>query len=337
MNSTENWQALLLSSPAPKNTLNKQFQLHICPLDYQAIFSISGPDSENFLQGQLTCDIQEVIKNGSSIGAHCNPKGGILSTMRVIKQDSGYLLRTNSENFEQTLTGLNKYMMFSKAQSTDISSSRVGFGIFGDKASEFLMTEFDSAPLIDNQVVESNNTVIVKVPGERYEVWMEVNEAKQWLSCTAVQEKLLSSAHWHKLDIINGIADIYPASSGDFIPQMCNLQAVGGVSFQKGCYTGQEIITRLHFRGKLNKQLVLATFQQSPQQLSLCIGQNIVNSDQKIVGKLLQSSCVENECYLQLIINHRDADQALFLENGIELQPLPLPYSLDPKLFLRKD
>ena len=335
MNSTENWQ-VLLSSSTPKTTLNKQSQLHICPLDYQAIFSISGPDSEKFLQGQLTCDIQEVIKNGSSIGAHCNPKGSILSTMRVIKQDSSYLLRTNSENFEQTLTGLNKYMMFSKAQSTDISSSRVGFGIFGDKASDFLIAEFDSIPLIDNQVIESDNTVIVKVPGERYEVWMEVNEAKQWLSCTPVQEKLLSSAHWHKLDIINGIADIYPASSGNFIPQMCNLQAIGGVSFQKGCYTGQEIITRLHFRGKLNKQLVLASFQQT-QQLSLSIGQNIVNSDQKIVGKLLQSCCVENVCYLQLIINHRDSEHSLFLENGTELDSLPLPYSLDPKLFLRKD
>jgi folate-binding protein YgfZ len=335
MTSTENWQALLLSFPAPKTTLDKQSKLHICPLDYQAMFSISGPDSDKFLQGQLTCDIQEVIKNGSSIGAHCNPKGSILSTMRVIKQNNGYLLRTNSENFEQTLNGLNKYMMFSKASSTDISASRIGFGVFGEKASDFLMAEFDSCPLVDNQVIESNGTVIVKVPGERYEVWMEANKAKQWLSCTAVQEKLLSSSHWHKLDIINGIADIYPASSGDFIPQMCNLQAIGGVSFQKGCYTGQEIITRLHFRGKLNKQLVLATFQ--PSQHTLSIGQNIVNSDQKNVGKLLQSSCVENACYLQLIINHRDAEQALFLENGIELQPLSLPYSLDPKLFLRKD
>jgi len=337
MNSTENWQALLLSSPAPKTTLDKQSQLHICPLDYQAMFSISGPDSNKFLQGQLTCDMQEVIKNGSSIGAHCNPKGSILSTMRIIKHENSYLLRTNSDNFEQTLSGLNKYMMFSKANSTDISSSRMGFGVFGDKANDFLIAEFDNCPLVDNQVIESNGTIIVKVPGERYEVWMETNKAKQWLSCEAVQEKLLSSSHWHKLDIINGIADIYPASSGDFIPQMCNLQAIGGVSFQKGCYTGQEIITRLHFRGKLNKQLVLATFQQSPQQPSLSIGQNIVNSDQKIVGKLLQSSCVENACYLQLIINHRDADQPLFLENGIELQPLPLPYSLDPKLFLRKD
>jgi len=337
MNSTENWQALLLSSPAPKNTLNKQSKLHICPLDYQAMFSISGPDSEKFLQGQLTCDIQEVIKNGSSIGAHCNPKGSILSTMRVIKYHNSYLLRTNSENFEQTLNGLNKYMMFSKANSTDISSSRVGFGVFGDQASDFLIAEFDNAPLTDNQVIASNNTVIVKVPGDRYEVWMEVNKAKQWLSCAAVQEKLLSSSHWRKLDIINGIADIYPASSGDFIPQMCNLQAVDGVSFQKGCYTGQEIITRLHFRGKLNKQLVLATLLQTQPQLSLSIGQNIVNSDQKTVGKLLQSSCVENECYLQLIINHRDAEQSLFLENGSALQPFPLPYSLDPKLFLRKD
>ena len=336
MNSTENWQALLSSSPVQVTALDKQSQLHICPLDYQAMFSISGPDSDIFLQGQLTCDIQEVIKNGSSIGAHCNPKGSILSTMRVIKHDSSYLLRTNSENFEHTLSGLNKYMMFSKALSTDISSSRVGFGVFGDKASDFLMAEFDSVPLTNNQVIESNNTVIVKVPGERYEVWMEVNKAKQWLSCSTVQENLLSSAHWHKLDIINGIADIYPASSGDFIPQMCNLQAIGGVSFQKGCYTGQEIITRLHFRGKLNKQLVLATFQPS-QQVTLSIGQNIVNNAQKTVGKLLQSSCVENVYYLQLIINHRDADQPLFLENGIELQPLPLPYSIDPKLFLRKD
>jgi len=336
MKSSENWQVLLAAIPAPNTKPSLDLKVHICPLDYQAIFAINGADCEKFLQGQLTCDMREVSIKGSSLAAHCNPKGSMLSTMRVITFNNGYLLKTNTENFEQSILLLNKYMMFSKAQSTDLSGEWVGFGIYGEQAYAFLDTEFTGIPHTENQVVEFENSLIIKIPGQRYEVWMSFAEAKLWLAKTQVQQALLSSQYWHKQDIVNAIADIYPASSGEYIPQMCNFQAIGAVSFQKGCYTGQEIITRLHFRGKLNKQLVIAKFKTTSSSTPPAIGQSVINDQQKKIGKVLQSCITDDDCYLQIIVNHKDVEQQMFLDNNIELQAIPLPYTLDEALFIRK-
>ena len=323
----------LALEPAPTDSNNP---LKIYPLDYQAVLQISGPDSQLFLQGQLTCDMREVHREGSRIAAHCNPKGSMLSTMRVIAHQDDFLLRINTQNFTDSHTALNKYMMFSKAQATDLSEQWVGFGITGEQAVSFLRETFEKIPECDNHTHSQPNKVLTKVPGDRYEAWMSLQEARQWLTLPTLQTSLLTSNHWKTLDIINAIADVYPLSSGHYIPQMANLQALAGISFQKGCYTGQEIITRLHFRGKLNKQLITGKFSLNSPEERPEIGQKILNFEKKSIGKVLQSSIANGMCYLQIIINHKDAEQSLFLEAGTELQNITLPYSLDPDLFIRK-
>ncbi|NQZ29652.1 MAG: folate-binding protein YgfZ [Oceanospirillaceae bacterium] len=338
MTTSASWNTLLNATCIEKlnSFTDSSAALQISPLDYQALFSISGADSQSFLQGQLTCDMRDVSSQGSRLAAHCTPKGAMVSAMRVVSFNDSFLLRVNSASTAQCITALNKYMMFSKAQATDLSEQWVGFGISGNDALSFISNHFDNIPTDVNQSITEQDKVLIKVPGNRYEAWLTLDEAKKWLAEPLLIAALAPSTLWHKLDIINGIADVYPQTSGMFIPQMCNLQALAGVSFNKGCYTGQEVITRLHFRGKLNKQLIIAQFQLDDLNNENYIAQLVNSKEQNNVGKVLQSCIIENICYLQIIINHSKAENALHLDNDTSLKTLPLPYILDPDLFTRK-
>lgn len=321
------WQELVLNSVAEPIDST----LIACPLDKQALLQFSGPDSEKFLQGQLSCDLNEVTSIGSRLAAHCNPKGSMHSIMRVVHYKDSFLLRCNLPNIEYTQENLSKYMMFSKAQCNNLQESWLGLGLSGTDAAPFLLTHFDSIPEETDQTAFSSDYVIIKTPGERFELWMPFSKMSELIK--SLDGKFATSDNWYKQDILQGIADIHPATREQFIPQMCNLQALNGVSFRKGCYTGQEVITRLHFRGKLTKQLCLAKTQHSA---NIAIGDTILNDQQSKIGRVIQRVKSGEWIYLQLVVNHKFIDQAFYLESGATVTAIELPYQLDPELFTRK-
>lgn len=338
MTTSDSWHTLLhdIGAKSPRPQLDSHANLQAFPLDYQSLFSINGADALSFLQGQLTCDMREVKVQGSRLAAHCTPKGAMVSAMRVIDFNNNFLIRVNNENLKQTIAQLNKYMMFSKAKATDLSGTWFGLGIVGDAAVDFLQNHFNVVPTAENQSTVDGQKVVIKVPGNRYEIWANQDEIKRLLNTPLLLIGLTASMHWHKLDITNAIADVYPQTSTMFIPQMCNLQALSGVSFNKGCYTGQEVITRLHFRGKLNKQLITAKAQMTDSDNQPEIGQSVHSKEQNNIGKILQCCFINNTCYLQIVVNHSKAEKSLYLDSNIALQTLALPYKLDSELFTRK-
>ncbi|MCJ8297934.1 MAG: hypothetical protein MJK13_03220 [Pseudomonadales bacterium] len=226
--------------------------------------------------------------------------------------------------------------MFSKAQASDLQQW-FGFGIQGSAADSLLQQHFLQLPATTDQVIASSDKFLIKVPGDRYELWLKPEQAESWLADNIVAANLVSSDHWLKQEILSAIPDIYPQSSCSYLPQMCNLQALGGVSFNKGCYTGQEIVTRLHFRGKLNKHLLTAKLNFDNMDNSIFIGCDIDSADRAKIAKVLQCVTIKNETFVQLVINVKYAAEALFSETGLALQTLPNPYDLDPSLFVRKD
>lgn len=310
-------------------------QTAIYPLDRQALLRISGQDSETFLQGQLSCDIREVTLSTSQLAAHCTPKGSMHSIMRVIKINEGFLLRCNSENIEYTQSNLTKYMMFSKASCDNLSDEWSGIGVMGDEVDSFLSEHLCGSISNSNDQRDSTSPVVIKVPGNRYEIWAPTKHLNELINKVASINVLTSSSAWYKEEITQGIPDIFPQTRELFIPQMCNLQALGGVSFKKGCYTGQEVITRLHFRGKLTKYLTLAKISTEAAG-DLTIGSSIFNQDGTKAASVLQLSEQDEYFYVQLIVNHKQSEQQLFLSSNEALTKIELPYSLDPELFIRK-
>jgi len=340
MTSQSTWQSLLKplllndSACALDHT-----DLNIYPLDYQSAFKIVGPDSQSFLQGQLSCDMKEVSSQGSRLAAHCNPKGSMLSLMRVVKVNSdSFLIKTNNDNFQNTIDNLNKYMMFSKAEAVNVSHHWLGFGLDGDKAETFIFSQYQQkCPVNINETVTTDNVIVVKISATRYEVWLDITQAQQWLNDTEICKKIKPSKYWLKQDVKGAIPDIHPQNSSQFIPQMCNLQALQGVSFNKGCYTGQEVITRLHFRGKLTKYLISAKIKRDQLQNDVAINDSVHSIEHNNVGKVLQSVEVEGMVYLQIIVNYKYSKEPLYFDNNIAIQALPQPYELDASLFTRKD
>ena len=339
MTSLSTWQSLLKPlSLTNTNTALTDSDLTIYPLDYQSAFKIVGPDSHAFLQGQLSCDLKEVNTQGSRLAAHCTPKGSMLSVMRVIKMSiDSYLIKTNSENLQNTIDNLNKYMMFSKAEAINISDQWLGFGIEGANAQALISEQCEQCPAEINQTVVTDSKMAIKVSPTRYELWLNITQAQQWLNETDICNKISPSKYWLKQDITDAIPDIYPQNSSQFIPQMCNLQALQGISFNKGCYTGQEVITRLHFRGKLTKHLIIAKIKRDQLENDVAINDAVHSAEQNNVGKVLQSVDIEGVVYLQIIVSYKYSQEPLFFENNIAIQALPQPYELDISLFTRKD
>jgi folate-binding protein YgfZ len=311
--------------------------LSISPLTDRSLFKVIGEDAEKFLQGQLSCDMREVSADQSTLGSHCNPKGSMLSVFRVHSFNDHYLLSVNNQNLDASITNLNKYIMFSKAKIENLKGQWFGFGIMGENAENFVAKHFSNLPVKDQQQHNDVDKLIVKVPGERYEIWFNAELAARFTGQTDVIENLNSYALWKKQEILNGIADITPLSSASYIPQMCNLQQFTAISFKKGCYTGQEVITRLHFRGKLNKILITAKVACSLVDNEITVGDDLHCSDRQNIAKVLQLVAVEQYIYLQIVINYKYSQEPLLIQNGIAIDTLPLPYHLDPELFIRKD
>lgn len=317
-------------------SVDNQHSLSICQLSERSIFKITGEDSSKFMQGQLSCDMREVDQSHSLLGSHCNPKGSMLSIMRVQRIKDEYYLTLNSQNLAPCIANLNKYIMFSKAQTKDINSQWTGFGIFGEQAQKFIERQFSHAPQETGDVVADADRFVVKVPGNRFELWLKSVIATDFLAQPIVNANLLEYNHWKKQEILNAIADINPLNSACYIPQMCNLQVFSGISFKKGCYTGQEVITRLHFRGKLNKFLIIAKCPSEAVDNSLAIGSAVNCEARDTVGKVLQYVTLADSTYLQIVVNFAYAQESLSLTDGTLIQTLDLPYPLDPELFVRK-
>lgn len=325
-------QKAVLSS-SDKSTL-------VIPLIHQRVLSVSGEDTEKFLQGQLTCDVKAVTSRGSSLGAHCNIKGHMISLFRLlgVKNDEIWM-RMSHDIFDSALTNLKKYIIFSKAEATDISKQVSGIGITGPGAQALVERFFEQSPSEDNGVLKLSNGIVVRVPGDRYEIWMETTQLVELLDKLPDEVGFGATNDWVLSEIDAAIPDLRAETQEDFIPQMTNLQALDGVSFTKGCYTGQEIVTRLQHRGVLKKPMYVAEVSSdtAPQP-----GQKISSAGGSTVGEVVLVASVKSESALfrvLAVINKKAADEEelQLVDSSASLKILDLPYQLDPELFTRKD
>jgi len=174
------------------------------------------------------------------------------------------------------------------------------------------------------------------VPGERFEIWLPAEDAAAQLPALLAEAELASSNDWKLSEIRAAIPAICAANSEGFIPQMTNLQALDGVSFTKGCYTGQEIVTRLQHRGILKRPMYRARIDsdQLPQPGDALLGEAGVK-----IGEVVQAAKAESGCELLAVMIKEKADNSpvsLEADPAQTLELLPLPYELDPRLFESK-
>ncbi|WP_020683746.1 YgfZ/GcvT domain-containing protein [Marinobacterium rhizophilum] len=316
---------------------DRESDTRLTPLVHQGVFSVLGPDAEKFLQGQLSCDLRDVRTVGSRLGAHCNIKGHMASLLRVMRVQDGFWLRGQRDLLPDAQALLKKYMLFSKAQSADLSDEVVGLGCSGPGAAVLVEKVLGQVPSEVDGVYASEGILAVRVPGKRFEIWLPKDQALTLLPELIEFAPLGTTDGWELEEIRAAIPDLRNETVEGFIPQMTNLQALHGVSFTKGCYTGQEIITRLQHRGQLKRPMYRATVSSDSRPAP---GTALYSADKDNVGKVVLAAPADDGQFELLAVIVKDLAEStpilLGSQHGPALSLQDLPYELDPELFQSK-
>ncbi len=260
-----NWQEFLISRGAQRSSGGDiTVDTHPDPdseapvlsvLSHQRLLQVSGPDTFKFLQGQLTCDVSDLHQGRSHLGAHCNNKGRMIADFRTAAgAEDACGLRLHSSALAPLQQSLARYIVFSKAQlQADTDTCIVGLS--GAGAQSLLADNFAAVPDSAGRVCQADGVTVIKLDSARFECWIDAGAATEVLATLLSRSQLAGSGYWDLLDIRAGIGQVRGSSVEMFIPQLLNYQLIDGISFTKGCYTGQEVVARMQYRGKLKRHM----------------------------------------------------------------------------------
>ncbi|POF43116.1 folate-binding protein YgfZ [Pseudomonas laurylsulfativorans] len=299
-----------------------------CTLSHEGVLAVRGADASKFLQGQLTCNLNYLSETRASLGARCTQKGRMQSSFRILLEGDGVVLAMATELLEPQLADLKKYAVFSKSKLTDESAAWVRFGVdHGDAALVSLGLDL---PAETDSVVRNDGLIAIRVSPQRAELWVDAGQAdvvKGKLSAVLSEAEL---NQWLLGQVRAGIGQVMPGTRELFIPQMLNLQAVGGVSFKKGCYTGQEIVARMQYLGKLKRRLYrlqLAASELPEPGIAL-----FSPTHGSSIGEVVLAARTGQNVELLAVLQAEAAESGdihLGALEGPSLQLLDLPYELD--------
>ena len=230
----------------------------IAPLSHYGFLETRGADSAKFLQGQTTCNLDEVSAQQGVTGAYCTPKGRVVSSFRIAASDEqAYLMRMRRDLVEATRQAFSKYIVFSKAEQHDTSERYLALGLRGEAAVPAIAAVFGAVPGGAGQQLlhEGNLAIQLDDDGLLFELWIQAGDLQTLWPTLSENLALQGSRTWELLCIRRGFGEVSAATSGEFIPQMLNYEAIGAVSFTKGCYTGQEVVARMQYKGTMKRRL----------------------------------------------------------------------------------
>ncbi|QSX32932.1 tRNA-modifying protein YgfZ [Shewanella avicenniae] len=300
--------------------------LLLSPLTHLGIISVTGEQNRSFIHGQVTADITSLAANDWRWGAHCDARGKMQSAFRVFSVGDTLILLMPTDTLAGDLPEFKKYAVFSKAELTDASAEYRLLGVAGSQAQSWLKGKF-AAFDADQKVSQLENGAILQ-DGERYIVLLPSAE----FEALVASETLVDSLAWRALEIQAGYPNLPAAHQGQFVPQMCNLQAVGGISFTKGCYMGQETVARMKYRGGNKRALYILQGQATAvvgvdTQLEIAVEDGF-----RPVGAIIEVA-QQAELLLLTAVLPNDTEVGAKLriadDTGSELTVMPLPYSLD--------
>ncbi len=297
------------------------------------LLAIEGPQARSFLQGQVTCDLLNLPANLSRLGAHCNPKGRMLFSFRaLLEQEQRLILRLPSSMLEIAQKTLSKYLAFFKAEQQSLAESTQLRGLTGPQARSLLTQHLCAPAEKPGQWVAQGAQKILTLGEQRFECWLTSDEARHLDSLFDTYRSADGNNFWRLLDIRAGLGEVLPQTSEAFIPQTLNYQLLEGVSFQKGCYTGQEVVARLHYRGKLKRHMYRVSFSWADSQPVPQAGTQLPPEFESETGGPGQcvSAARADATSIEALVVLSESDLTSELLEGAprNLQILPLPYAI---------
>lgn len=301
----------------------------VIPLTNEGVLTVQGADAHKFLQGQSTSDITQVNATSSKLGCLCNLKGRAIVSFRAVQtQEQTIRLVMDAPLVTTTKTLLQKYIVFSKAQ---LSTPEIAvFGMLGEGAPALISQVFGNCPAAIDEVLTTELTTITRLHGEQRFLVLTNAEtlAKLWPQLTQ-QANIGDLNTWRLAQIAAGEAQVLASTSELFQPQELNFQNLNGVSYNKGCYTGQEVVARLYFRGKL-KQFV-HRFQATSTELPT-LNTAICDDTLHTQGHVVLAAQRDSQAIEMLAIARRGHLEGLQLAGTNQaLTLLDLPYVVEVK------
>ncbi|MDT0595820.1 tRNA-modifying protein YgfZ [Glaciecola petra] len=233
-------------------------------LDDISVINVAGEQAHEYLHGQVTVATNPFDVASAKIAAHCDFKGKMFSTMFVSYSEAldastpHFKLWAHTDGAKESLLQLKKYGVFSKVDIAIDTDVKV-YGGFGEHCFEQLHVFF---PSLNKQhlSVQSNQfgqIITFNDNTMRFLVCLTTC-GQERLADVLNGEKLVDKQYWDRLEILAGLANIQQATVGEYVPQMLNLQSIGAIDFDKGCYMGQEVVARTKFLGKNKRACFIA-------------------------------------------------------------------------------
>ncbi|QNQ53609.1 tRNA-modifying protein YgfZ [Serratia liquefaciens] len=320
--------------PPRQPSASSHLPLTLISLEDWALVTLNGPDTVKYLQGQVTADIEALAADQHVLCGHCDAKGKMWSNLRLFHRGEGFAYLERRSVLDSQLAEIKKYAVFSKL-TIAADNEAVLLGVAGFQARAALTGIFNSLPDAEHPVVQDGETTLLHftLPAERFLLVTTAAVAEQLVARLHEQAELNDSQQWLTLDIEAGYPVIDAANSGQLIPQATNLQALEGISFSKGCYTGQEMVARAKFRGANKRALYwlegkAGRVPQPAEDLELQLGENW-----RRTGTVLSAAkLADGTLWVQVVLNNDlEADSKLRVRDDAasELAIRPLPYSLE--------
>ena len=229
-------------------------------LSHFGLIRFSGEDAQPFLQGQLSCDVREISLQKAQYGSYCTPKGRMLASFLLWQHHDDCFMQLPASLLASVQKRLSLFVLRSKVQITDASDTWIQMGIAGQHVAA-LFEEITGLKLSSDQpmhIIHTEKVGILCFSQHRMQLITSTENAPALWERLSQYAKPVGIGCWDWLNIRSGIPIILPETQEAFLPQMVNLDAIGGIGFKKGCYPGQEIVARTQYLGKLKRRMFLA-------------------------------------------------------------------------------
>jgi len=299
----------------------------LVPLAHLGVVAVTGQDAAAFLQNQLTSDVGQVAPGTAQLSGYCTPKGRLVATFLVLLHTGGYRLVTLKALAVPLAARLRKYVLRSKVAIEDASGQVALLGVCGPRAHAAVSRLFPSAPRPPLEAAHYADASLVALPGECFLLMADPERAATLWDRLSPHARPAGTAAWTWRQIRAGLASVFPATQEAFLPQMLAMETYGAVSFQKGCYPGQEIVARTHYLGEVKRRLVRAFASRAIQP-----GDNLLADGDEVAGTVAMAAPSPDGGWEMLAVVRRDALEAtgLRMADGapVRLAPGLLPEGL---------
>lgn len=307
----------------------------ICDVDELGLILVTGPDAGDFLQNQLSNDIELIDESRVQLSSLSTPKGRMLGIFRVVQVSNGYLLISPRSMVQPLLERLFKFIVQAQVSLADASDYFARFALQTDNPE---ILGHSLLPATGNSAIQNDSVIALQLepvdgqrrfvflclsPDEAIELWREFSKSL----------RVAGFAAWHLSEIKAGIPAIYPETTEEFVLQMANLGPLGGVSFKKGCYPGQEIVARMQYLGKLKRRMYLAELKTNqlprPGDDLVSDGKLVADGSGMVVDAEFDPQGICHCLYIARIEKAEAGGLQLLNQPGVPVENIELPYSME--------